>query len=247
MAKRRWAALGAGVFCCAAAVAILSSQIPAGGANPDQNDQGDLQKRIERLESERQALDRAVSDLSRFNPPVGSIIPFSGEWPPLRPQSDERFTEQELGWMLCDGRELTGPAFEPLRRVLGTNSLPDFAGRVLVVAGHGEGLTPRMHGQRGGEETHTLTVEEMPSHTHGVNDPGHGHLLELGRTGKRYSGGGAAALDDDFRRGDEARRPPPPFLAKPEKTGITIQNTGGTRPHNVMQPYAVVNHIIKFR
>jgi microcystin-dependent protein len=108
-------------------------------------------------------------------------------------------------------------------------------------------LTSRKLGERCGAETHTLTVEEIPAHNHGVTDPGHGHKLELGRTDHRYSGGGGAFLDDDLRQGEDANRPPLSFLAKPSPTGITINMRGGSKPHNNMQPFKVVNYIVKFR
>ncbi len=45
-------------------------------------------------------------------------------------------------------------------------TLPDMRGKVSVAAGAGAGLTNRVFGSIGGEENHTLTVNEIPSHTH---------------------------------------------------------------------------------
>jgi microcystin-dependent protein len=50
----------------------------------------------------------------------------------------------------------------------------DMRGRVPIGIG-GSGSVAYAMGQLGGESTHTLSVSEMPTHTHGIYDPGHGH------------------------------------------------------------------------
>ena len=55
--------------------------------------------------------------------------------------------------------------------------LPRVLGRALVVAGTGLGLTGRELGAWLGEETHAMTVAEMPSHGHTIADPGHNHAV----------------------------------------------------------------------
>jgi microcystin-dependent protein len=246
-------AIGAGALMARAPKA--ANQQDSGKADSLTDAVAKLQSRCGELEKRAENSEQQVSWLSRTSPPVGTVTAFAGEWPPAKGEGG-RWSEEELGWLLCDGRpwddksinRISRDALKELRAVLGEpGTLPDYQGRVLVAAGAGSGLTPRKLGESGGAETHTLTVAEIPAHDHGVTDPGHGHKLELGRTGKRYSGGGIAALDDDFRRGEDANKPPPPFLAKPEVTGITIKMAGGSQPHNNMQPFSVVNYIIKFR
>ena len=57
-------------------------------------------------------------------------------------------TEIPTGWLLCDGQ----------------NNTPDLRDRFIVGAGNSYSV-----GNTGGEATHTLTVAEMPSHSHGIN------------------------------------------------------------------------------
>jgi microcystin-dependent protein len=88
----------------------------------------------------------------------------------------------------------------------------------------------------GGAETHTLTTTEMPSHNHGVNDPSHSHTYQtfdsIGQAIGNVNGtnaGGRYYNQNSFGA----------------YTGISIQNAGGNGAHNNMQPYVVVNFIIK--
>lgn len=84
--------------------------------------------------------------------------------------------------------------------------LPKALGRALAVAGAGSGLTSRALGQNLGEETHQLTIPEMPSHTHSVGIP---------NGANDASGVGPSPQAPGF---------------------YTTGSTGGDQPHNNMQP-----------
>lgn len=80
------------------------------------------------------------------------------------------FAQPPAGWLRCDGQLLTRTQYAELFRVLGTLyggdehttfALPNLQGRVAVHPGLGIQLS-----QRGGEETHSLTLAELPNHTH---------------------------------------------------------------------------------
>src|SRR5690554_5233759 len=74
------------------------------------------------------------------------------------------------GWALCNGQLLPINQNQALFALLGTTfggdgranfALPDLRGRVPIHVGSGHVL-----GSRGGEQAHTLTAAEMPTHTH---------------------------------------------------------------------------------
>ncbi|WP_160174969.1 tail fiber protein [Methanococcoides methylutens] len=100
-------------------------------------------------------------------PYVGEIRMFAGNYEPD-------------GWAYCDGRLLQVSDYPLLYVILGTTyggdgrttfALPDMRGRAPVHAGPepGPGLTPIILGQKGGVETVTLTVRQIPSHNHTIN------------------------------------------------------------------------------
>jgi microcystin-dependent protein len=249
-----------------AAVAIVGLGARGGVRDPSKADSlpssktdaqriADLEKDLAALRCRYETVSHDVTDLSNYSPPVGSIQLYAGVLPDN--PSDREAWEKRTGWLFCDGRvlDLSNSEFKELAEQIRKTydpegkrvKLPDTQGRMPLGVDRLGGLTKRSLGERGGSESHNLTVAEMPAHDHAVNDPGHGHLLELGRTGHRYSGGGAALLDDDFRKGEDAYKDPPPFLAKPEKTGITIELSGGGQPHSIMNPFIVFNYIIKYK
>src|ERR1700704_228525 len=74
------------------------------------------------------------------------------------------------GWALCNGQILPINQNQALFSLLGTTfggdgrvnfALPDLQGRVPIHVGSGHTL-----GERGGEQAHTLSIAEIPTHTH---------------------------------------------------------------------------------
>jgi microcystin-dependent protein len=81
------------------------------------------------------------------------------------------------GWATCDGQLLSISQNTALFSLLGTTyggngqttfALPDMRGRAPVHPGQGPGLSLRDLGEVGGTETVTLTVSEMPLHSHAL-------------------------------------------------------------------------------
>lgn len=66
------------------------------------------------------------------------------------------------GVLLCDGSTFDQAEYPTLYNILGSNALPDLRGRFVLAAGNGHNV-----GDVGGAETHTLTIPEMPTHSHG--------------------------------------------------------------------------------
>src|SRR5919202_5679572 len=80
------------------------------------------------------------------------------------------------GWALCNGQLLPINQNQGLFSLLGTTfggdgrvnfGLPDLRARVPIHVGNGHTL-----GERGGEQSHTLSIAEVPTHTHVVNASG---------------------------------------------------------------------------
>ncbi|WP_299312416.1 tail fiber protein [uncultured Aquimarina sp.] len=170
------------------------------------------------------------------------------------------------GWALCDGQLLPISQNSALFSLLGTIyggdgrttfALPDLRGRVSIHQGGGPGLSNRRIGQKGGEETHTLNVPEMPSHNHSTsnNNATDQHLLlsaetavnEIPETGDipavgNYTSGIAT---------NNVRSFGPPTTGKivngqtlSGNAGLNVLNNGGNQAHNNMQPYLTTNYII---
>ena len=79
----------------------------------------------------------------------------------------------------------------------------------------------------------------MPSHTHVVTDPGHGHSFTLHDTESDGWNGGAFQLTDRTPRGTGAAELLPAF------TGISIQSNGSDTAHNTMPPFYVLAYIMR--
>jgi microcystin-dependent protein len=93
-----------------------------------------------------------------------------------------------VGYLLCDGSAVSRTVFPTLFAAISTTygpgdgattfNIPNLSGSVPVGTGVAPGgITNRAMGTSGGEETHLLTVAEMPSHTHTVIDNGHTHQV----------------------------------------------------------------------
>lgn len=156
-------------------------------------------------------------------------------------------TFDHSGWIKCDGRTLNKTDYTDLFDLIGTTygepspttfKLPDLRGRVIGNIGQGTGLTNRSSGTLIGAETHTLTIGEMPSHNHTINDPGHthGYVNNVGDQNTDNAFASETAADQvDYNQ-----------TTGSSTTGITINNTGGGGAHNNMQPTAFIGNYFIF-
>lgn len=164
--------------------------------------------------------------------PAGSIMPWGGSTAPSN-------------WLICDGSAVSRETYGTLFAVIGTSygagngtttfNLPDLRGRIPV--GRNAGTFGTL-GATGGAETHTLTEAQMPSHTHIQNS--HGHSFFGAQTGQNLPFTNTGNVWTHFLNNYQYSQP------AVGGTVATNQNTGGGQAHNNLQPYQVVNYIIKF-
>lgn len=157
------------------------------------------------------------------------------------------------GYLLEDGSLISRVTYARLFEAIGTTygvgdgsttfKLPDSRGRVDVASGTGSSLSSRTLAAIGGEENHTLTQGEMPSHTHTQNAHSHSG------TGVINGTNGATGSNKTIRADviDSISSTDSCSVGITTASGTaTNQNTGGGSAHNNMQPYLVAHRIIKF-
>lgn len=152
---------------------------------------------------------------------VGEIRLFAGNFAPA-------------GWLLCHGQLLAISDNETLFTLIGTTyggdgestfALPDLRGRVPLHQGNGAVLA-----SQGGAETVTLTVPQVPAHAHPL----------------------AASTDVATQTAPAGNVPAQPtaadlYIADTPDAGLaasTVGPTGGSQPHENMQPFLGLNFII---
>ena len=141
-----------------------------------------------------------------------------------------------------------------------TISLTRMLGRALAIAGGGAGLSSRSLGQHLGAETHVLTDDEMPAHSHTASSASagnHSHSI-YGSTATTGDGVGGSRMSvargfSGYTRteglgyhgtfatsGVQALQ-----TAGAHTHSITVNSTGGGDPHPIMQPTAFLNAMVK--
>jgi microcystin-dependent protein len=142
------------------------------------------------------------------------------------------------GWAMCDGQLLPINQNEALFELLGTTyggdgkvnfGLPNLQGRTPIHVGTGHSL-----GERGGEQSHTLSISELPSHTHGVvaaSVPATSNVPSNERMISQSTGANLYAKASNV----QAMAPQ------------TIASVGGSQAHPNMQPYLTLNFCISLQ
>lgn len=163
-----------------------------------------------------------------MNPFLAEIVMFGGNFAPR-------------GWAYCDGQLLSINANQALFALLGTTyggdgrttfALPDLRGRNPIHPGQGPGLSSIKLGQRGGAETHVMTVNQMANHNHlgsikvsnlPADDDTPGTGVSIGKAEIFVEG----APNTDLAMGS-----------------VTLDNAGGQQPFSIRNPFLGINYII---
>jgi microcystin-dependent protein len=147
------------------------------------------------------------------------------------------------GWAFCNGQTLSISQNTALFSLLGTNyggngvstfNLPNLQGRAPLHQGQGQGLSLRILGEPGGQDTTTLLAAQMPLHTHGVRSQTAG--------GNNADPAGNVWASPGATRGLRAYNPAAGTGGAMAPTAISV--TGSGQPHNNLMPYLALNFVI---
>jgi len=171
--------------------------------------------------------------------PIGSIIQHYG-------------TSDPDGWIICNGvtRTSTDGRYARLATLLNTiqgvstnnaNSVtpPNLKGKFL----YGSSNTTTGLGDTGGAATQTLTVAQIPSHTHtgttgnDTPDHSHGYRPSEAKNGEDWNGSSPALPGAATQTGGASTR---------HTHGFTTAASGGGQAFSILPPYFLINHIMKY-
>ena len=162
------------------------------------------------------------------SPYIGEIRMFAGNFAPI-------------GWMLCQGQLIPISENDAMFNLIGTTyggdgqetfALPNLQGRVPVHAGAGPGQSFTL-GEATGVESVTLTTQQIPSHNHALQATASNLVLSPANAIP------AVAASSQLGIMVYGQSTPSSTLH-----ANTIQGSGGSQPHDNMQPFLVINFII---
>jgi microcystin-dependent protein len=157
---------------------------------------------------------------------VGEIRMFAGNFAPN-------------GWMFCEGQTLPIAENEVLFQLIGTTyggdgeetfNLPNLASRVPIHMGTGPDGTTYQIGEMAGTEQETLTVQQIPSHTHPFTVSGN-TTADTNPTGTVLGQSTQATLYIDD-------------VPNTSLAAGAVGISGGSQPHENCQPFLCINYII---
>jgi len=161
-------------------------------------------------------------------PFIGEIRMFAGNFAPA-------------GWMFCEGQLLPISEYDTLFVVLGTTyggdgqetfALPNLSGRLPTHQGTGPDGQTLTLGESGGSESVTLTVQQIPSHTHAMQCSSG---AQVNASNPLNAIASKADLDQYSTQAPDVQMGTPPLMS---------DSVGGSQPHNNFMPYLCVNFII---
>jgi microcystin-dependent protein len=139
------------------------------------------------------------------------------------------------GWAMCNGQLLPINQNQPLFSLLGTTyggdgrvnfALPDLRSRVPIHVGQGHTL-----GENGGQQSHTLTASELPTHFHTV-------------AASSVANGGVNQPNDNFLGGAADAYAPVGAGSLTSFRPDSVTSLGGSQAHQNMQPFLALTYCI---
>lgn len=180
--------------------------------------------------------------------PTGAVMSFAGSAAPA-------------GYVLCDGQDLSTTTYSALFGVVGyayggsggTFKAPNLKGKIPVGLDSADNNfnslnTPTTYI---GEKSHILSIAETPIHSHTfsgttVNSGNHNHINGWASiTGYNYVGSGGNSNWPFGGGSNAAQRDLQPSGDHSHTYSGTTSNSGSSLAHNNVQPYIVLNYIIK--
>ena len=168
-----------------------------------------------------------------MEPFIGTIMAFGFNFAPR-------------GWAECNGQLLPISQNSALFSLLGTTyggdgkttfGLPDLRGRTAIHQGHGAGLSDRRMGTKTGEESVTLSLNQIPAHKHNLKasasiaDQASPENSLLAIPTENAIGANVMTYEDNTGN------------LKNMNTA-SIENNGGGQGHSNMQPSLTINYCI---
>ncbi|OIN58240.1 phage tail protein [Arsenicibacter rosenii] len=152
------------------------------------------------------------------------------------------FNYAPQGWGLCNGQQLSISQNQPLFALIGNTyggdgrtvfNLPDLRGRTPIGMGQGPGLSNYVWAQKGGSETSTLVVNNLPAHTHALNAYAEGPAGNVAGP-KDALPANTGGLDPEYRTSGTL------VQMSPQGVGMT----GSATPFSNIPPYIALNFCI---
>ncbi len=187
------------------------------------------------------------------------------------------FNYAPRGWAKCDGQLLAISNYTALFSLLGTTyggdgrttfALPDMRGRAPLHQGNSPGYSSYRMGQKGGQESATLGINQLPSHSHASTATSLStSTVATGATAtstlKAYNGNASlttasgsslattgrnvynsVAPNVNMHAGSVVTTIDGLTINTNTNTTVAINNTGGSQSFSIMQPYTTLNCII---
>ncbi len=165
---------------------------------------------------------------------IGVVTTFAGNFAPK-------------DWAFCNGQQLTISANQALFSIIGNSfggdgtanfNLPDLRGRAPVGTGNGQNITPYQLGQPNGVDNLTLTVANLPSHTHS------GNVAFALRCDNSSSGSPTPDFSYPNQLSNSYANMPTGVMQSPAYNDPSIAIAGTSAPVPCRSPYLALNFII---